>query len=227
MLSDEGSVLKDVAAWASKDDDKIDLFVRFIDNSIRYKQYDGSCPSDWSSLYSARFHYLPSAVKPDNDNHLVFAISAGNNHLYVKAGSIATLESESTSWTDLGGVLTDDASAVTKGNDYVATVHLGTDGQASLKDRLSGTWDTDFMCLGSSLLTRPAAHIDSNKKVTLFARNDENYIVSTSGSSKTWTSWSVASDDYRYTSKPVVNPASSTIQVLIRDASGTVYEYLP
>ncbi len=227
-LSDEGSVLDVVAAWASKDDNKIDLFVRYIDNSIRYKQYDGSkWQSDWSSLFSDRFHYSPSTVKPDNDNHLVFAIGATNNHLYVKAGSVSALESESTLWTDLGGVLVDDASVVTKGKDYVATFHLGTTGQAFLKERLKGTWDSSYKNLGGSLLTRPAAHIDSNKLVTLFARDDDNRIVYASGSNKNWSGWSSINDDSRYTSKPVVNPASGSIQVFLRDTSGTVFEYLP
>jgi hypothetical protein len=164
-----------VASWGT---DRLDLFARGTDGTLRHRIYNGRW-SNWESLGGA-ITSGPAAVSWGPGRIDVFARSTTGSVVYrtFSGGKWAA-------WSSLGGVITGEPAVSSWGVNRLDVFVRGTSNAVHHKAYNGTTWSTAWANLGGTVNSSPTAVSWAANRIDVFARGGANALYQ-----KTWAgSW--------------------------------------
>lgn len=211
--NDSLSSAPDAVSWGP---DRIDIFWRGWDGTLRQKAWDGKA---WSGTFNhgGTLTSGPAVASWDVNRLAVFA-RGPNNDVMQKRWTGSAWED----WKSIGGSVTSDPAAVSRGGDRLDVFARGED-DAIWQNAWDGSSWSGWVSRGGKLSSAPAVASWGMNRMDLFARGMDNAIWHKSWNGSSWTGW--VSLGGSMTSEPAaVSWGAGRIDVFARGQDGSLQQ---
>lgn len=209
-----GGNLTSVPAAVSWGGNRLDLFVRGIDNALWHKWWDGGW-SIWENLGGNLTS--PPVVVSWGVNRLDVFIRGIDNALWHKWWDGARWSD----WEYQGGVLVSTPTVISRAVNRLDVFVQGADG--SLYQKFwSGTGWSNWINLGGTVSSRPAAVSRGPNSLDVFVRSADGSPAYRSWNGTTWENW-VTLDGFLASSPTVVSRGPASLDLFVEGGDHSLY----